>query len=199
MSIGVFLTIGASYVERAKDVGQRYVAAIDRALRSRGLPGYADPPRAPDAYRRGRFGRSSLDHHGAGTFVSLGEMAEEDEASPHLSLLAESPFRLAFVPTDFELPMPVEHSELIAGERPRLWLGSSPRLLEELYRMAPRLGIPLEDGSLSDELARRIDARELLTEGDDGALADDERTGWLLLVEGARLSIEHRVALALAG
>lgn len=201
MSVGLFMTIRASYVEKAREAATRYALAVDAALKSKGLEGYSDPKRAPDVYKDGNFGRSCLDHHSAGALVAIGEMAEEDEdpPSPHLELLAQNPFRVTFVPTDFDAPIALEHTELIAGERPRLWVGSLPRLHAELLRMAPRLGIPLDDGKLDDEVARQIDDGELLSEGDDGALAEDERTAWLLLLEGARLAIEHRVALSLAG
>ncbi len=200
MSVGVFMSLRASYVEKAQAVAARYASAVDAVLRGRGLGGYVDPKTVPDVYRRGRFGRSGIDHHSAGAFVALGEMAEEsEEPSPHLELLATNPFRLAYVPADFDAPLALEHTELIAGERPRLWVGSAPRLAEELSRMAQRLGIPLEGSTLSDEVADKIAAMELLGEGDDGALAEDERTVWLLLFEGARLANHHRVALSLAG
>lgn len=199
MSVGFFMAIRASYVERAKDLGLHYVGAINEALVAQGLSTYADPKTIPNVYRGGFFGRSALDHQSAGALVALGELAEEDEVSPHTELLATNPYRVAFLPIDFPKPLEIQHSELIAGERPRLFVGSAPRLSAELGVLAGRLGIPLVDGALSDAVAKQINAMEGLYAGDTLALAEDERTAWLLLFEGARLAVEHRVALALAG
>ena len=199
MSVGIFMGIGASYVERAKDVGIHYLAAINTALRERGLGAYVDPKSPPNVYRDGLFGRSALDHHSVGAFVALGELAEEEAGFAHLELLATNPYRVAFLPTDFAEPFEIQHSELIAGERPRLWVGSAPRLSAELLAMAGRLDIPVAEGAISDAVAQQINAMEPLFEGDTLALAEDERTAWLALFEGARLAVQRGVALSLAG
>jgi hypothetical protein len=62
-----------------------------------------------------------------------------------------------------------------------------------------RILASLENGVLSDEVAAKINEFELLTEDDDGELAEDERTAWLALYEGTRLAVENKVALSLAG
>jgi hypothetical protein len=70
---------------------------------------------------------------------------------------------------------------------------------EEVLSLAPYLGIVINEGALDDDLSARIDDALPLSDDDDRSLADDERTAWLLLHEGARLSVEHGVALSLAG
>ena len=44
-----------------------------------------------------------------------------------------------------------------------------------------------------------LDAINPLLEGDSTELAEDERTAWLALYEGARCALKHEVALTLAG
>jgi hypothetical protein len=95
-------------------------------------------------------------------------------------------------------PAPTEYYERIGGEDTQIWVGSLPRLLTELKQLAGQLGIPLVNGELADETASAINGFEPLRNG-DSVLIEDERTAWLALYEGARLALEHRVALTLAG
>lgn len=81
----------------------------------------------------------------------------------------------------------------------QIWVGSLAHLLAELRLLAGKLGIPLANGDLRDEIATAINAFEPLHEGDSTELAEDERTAWLALYEGARLALQHNVALTLAG
>ena len=81
----------------------------------------------------------------------------------------------------------------------KIWVGSAPRLVAELVSAASLLGIPLEEDRLPDHVARGINDFAPLYDGDDCSLAEDERTAWLVLYEGARLAALHRVALSLAG
>ncbi len=116
-----------------------------------------------------------------------------------LQLIASNPYRVSFVPMDFDAPLPTDYTEVIDGSQVRIWVGSTPALRRELRAMAPSLSIPLDSDELSAEVAQRINDYEPLSEEDDGSLAEDERPAWLLLYEGARLSVEHGVALSLAG
>jgi hypothetical protein len=199
MSVGCFLGIRASYIDEAQDVASAYVAAINAVLRANGLPEYSDPAHTPDVYDGGLFGRSALDHHSASCLAELAEIALGHQPAPHLGLLALNPYRVAFVPVGFEQPLLTHHAETIAGEQLQLWVGSAPRLVAELATTASLLGIPLDDGRLSDETARKINDFAPLYEGDDRSLSEDERTAWLVLYEGARLAVQHGVALSLAG
>jgi hypothetical protein len=69
----------------------------------------------------------------------------------------------------------------------------------ELSSVSSDLGIPLNNGSLADEVAAAINEFKQFYEGDSAQLAEDERTAWLALYEGTRLALEHNVALSRAG
>lgn len=199
MSVGCFLGIRASYVDEAQGAASAYIAAINVALGTKGLPAYSDPARPPDVYNGGLFGRSALDHHSAGCLAKLAEMTMEYGPAHHLGLLASNPYRLTFVPVDFPHPLLTDYVEDIAGEAVKIWVASTPRLAKDLESAAALLQIPLQDGQLADSVARRINAFAPLHDGDDCSLAENERTSWLLLYEGARLAVQHRIALSLAG
>ena len=65
--------------------------------------------------------------------------------------------------------------------------------------LAGDLGIPVEDGQISDQTAAAINDLRRFREGDSTELIEDWRTAWLALHEGARLAKEAGVALTLAG
>lgn len=199
MSVGFFLGIHASYIDEAQDAAESYLDAINSALNTIGLDNYADPDIPPIVYNDGLFGRSALDHHSARCLIEFAERATADGKSPHLGLLAVNPYRVAFVPECFDSPLPTGCAESIGGDMVQIWVGSAPQLLAELAAAAQFLEIPLEQGDLEDVVARKINDFAGLYEGDDCSLAEDERTAWLVLYEGARLAVRHGVALSLAG
>lgn len=199
MSVGFFMGIHASYTEEAQASATNYIKSINQALKQAKLPQYVEPAESPDVYNDGLFGRSALDHHGAGALMELAEMASERLNAPHLELLTKNPYRVAYLPYDSATPLLTDHTERIFNKVVDLWVGSTPRLLEELIELAPLLGIPLRSGELSDETAEQINDVAPLEEGDDSKNAEDERSAWLLLFEGARLAVQHQVALSLAG
>jgi hypothetical protein len=200
MSIGCFVgPLRSAYAEEAQDRAALFAKAIDATLRKHGLPGYREPTEEPDVYNDGLFGRSALDHHGAETLTALARLANEDGGAPHIGLLATNPYRVAFLPLDFEAPLLTDHTERLFGKHAGLWIGSAPRLLTELTDLAPALGIPLDDRQLTDDIATKINNFAPLYPNDDCALAEDQRTAWLLLYEGARLAVEHQVPMCLAG
>lgn len=110
---------------------------------------------------------------------------EMDMLSSHL--LCHSDCEGFYLPIDFE--------ELIIdrGKRNRIpggLLGSSYRLMEELVEVAPKLGIKLKKGKLSDAEAARVNKE---ARSDKGLWI--EKTVWISLFEAARLSIEHKTAI----
>ena len=116
MSVGCFVgPIRSSYIDEAQDSAASFANRIDLVLRQNGLPGYTEPAVAPDVYNGGLFGRSALDHHSASCLVELAEMAASLGPSPHLGLLAINPYRVAFVPVDFDEPVATGYWERIAG------------------------------------------------------------------------------------
>jgi hypothetical protein len=196
MSVGFFMGIRKSYTAAAQDVASDFLTAINGSLAAHDLPAYADPPQAPDVYVAHLFGRSALDHHGAQSLRKVASMAAPDG---HLALVAANPFRLAFLPMDFEKPLETDHQEKIWNQQVNILAGSAARLLDELRALTPSLGITLNNGDLADDVAHKINECEALHEGDTLELAENERTAWLLLFEGARLALTHKIALSLAG
>lgn len=139
-----------------------------------------------------------MDHHSAECLRSLAKMSERHEERPHLYLLDYNPYRVSFLPIDFNAPLATDYSEKINGTLVQIYIGSAYGLMRNLLNIAPELGIPLDQDELSDETAQRINNSEPLDEEGFFKLKE-ERTAWLLLYEGARLAIVQCVALALAG
>lgn len=198
MSVGFFMGVCSSYINEAQDAAQSLLKGINRGLSKLNLPEYIDPTHPPDVYVKHLFGRSALDHHGASLLIEIGELAEEHNLGPHLVLVAANPYRVVFLPYDFPEPFDTTHQELLASDYYPVWAGSSQRLLGELLKAAPHLGIPLASGELPDAVADKINEFEPLFEGDSDAGAES-RSAWLVLHEGARLAAKHNVALSLAG
>ncbi len=198
MSVGAFIGIRPSFLDQAR--ASAFLGAINRALRAEGLGEYHEPPAVEPLPGGPRLGRSQLDQHGAGVLMALGARAAEEEGQgEHMALLESNPYRTAFLPLAFSSPLETDYAESIAGTSTAIEVGSAPRLRQELIALAPALGIPLEDGSLSDETARRINAGESLSEDDIPSAFDDERAAWLMLYEGAGVALERGLALSLAG
>ena len=198
MSVGFFMGIHASYTEESQASAANLIKAINVALKQAKLPPYVEPAELPDVYNDGHFGRSGLDHHSAGALMNLAEQASQRLNAPHLELLTKNPYRVAYLPIDFGSPLLTDHTERIFNSVADIWVGSAPRLREELIEYALLLGIPLTSGELSDDVATMIDNETPLAPGDGDDLIE-ERTAWLVLYEGARLAVEHGVALSLAG
>lgn len=94
--------------------------------------------------------------------------------------------------------LPVEFDEVIIDDRdqdriPGGLLGSSFRLMDELVRIAPTLGIAIDSGRLSDAEAAKVNSEATKEER-----LWIEKTVWISLFESARLSIEHRTAISFA-
>jgi len=199
MSTGLFMGIRRSFVEEAQDSASTFIDSINRALADRALPPYVDPSEPPHVYTDHLFGRSALDHHSSRVLVDIANLGNSAQERPNLGLIRDNPFRVAFLPIDFSLPLQTDYFEQIGGDRFRIWAGSLPHLHLELSAIARDLGIPLKNGNLTDEVAAAINEFEPLYDGDSADLAEDERTAWLALYEGARLALGHNVALSLAG
>jgi len=193
MSVGVFLGVRASYLDRG--AAEAFLAAIEIALLSNQLPPYEEPTEAQATVRGPRFGRSELDHHGAAVLAALGRRGEDQQ----LKLVADNPFRVAYLPTSFRTPLETSHTELIGGCERRIWVGSARELQRELVALAPALEIEVEGDALSDRMAELINDGKSIDEDDVGQPWDDERSAWLLLFEGARLAVARGLALSLAG
>ena len=199
MSVGLFIGIFPSYVEEAEASAQKLINAINLRLQEFNLFAYSEPSKIPDVYIDYKFGRSDLDHHNAQCFAELAFLAEESNLDlPHLFLVS-NPYRVVFLPQDFQKPFKIDYKEEIFGELEAVWTGSAQRLRQELAQLAPHLGIPIVNNNVSDEVAEKINEFLPLYEEEDRQLAKDKRTAWLALYEGARLAVENKIALSLAG
>ena len=69
-------------------------------------------------------------------------------------------------------------------------LGSSYQLKRELEQVAAPIGINLQDGTLTDEEAERVNQAI----ADEGSFYQ-EQMAWIALWEMCRLSIEHGTAI----
>jgi hypothetical protein len=194
MSIGVFLTIEGSYVPSARGEAMELVRAVNAKLATLALEPIADASVGPSVCE----GRTGLDHIGSATLAGLGELA--GGGSPHLHLLHLNPYRLVYVPRPLDRPAVLDHHENLGGRETAILMGASAGLRDELLGLAPSLGIPLEGGALSDEVAKKIDDLRPLHEGeDDWHLIENTRSAWLLMHEAALLSIRKDVPISLAG
>jgi len=89
--------------------------------------------------------------------------------------------------------LPIQFKKVLFDDEDRIpggMLGSSFELQRELIAVAPALGIRLENGQLSDEVADRLNV-EIEAESPLWI----EKAVWLSLFEAARLSIEHKTAI----
>src|SRR5579883_2608275 len=141
MSVGFFMGIRNSYAQQSQDTAASFLNAIDRSLAKHGFGTYHDP--TPDVYMNRHFGRSALNHHNAKSLAALAELAVAATGVKHLALLASNPYRVAFLPIDFADPLETDHKEIIWKTIVPIWVGSLPRLTDELCVIAPALGITL--------------------------------------------------------
>ncbi|MBU2708707.1 hypothetical protein KCM76_22130 [Zooshikella marina] len=88
--------------------------------------------------------------------------------------------------------LPIKFNDILVGDKvPGGLLGSSYMLFKELIEIAPKLGIELENGELSDQEAQRIN---LINESNSSFYR--EYCVWIALYEAARLSIKHKSAIS---
>jgi hypothetical protein len=117
------------------------------------------------------------------------DVIEEETDMLESHLLCHSDCAGYYLPIDFiDIIVDIKEENRISGGI----LCSSYRLMEELVLIAPKLGIELQAGQLSDEEAKKVSAAQNPNSGDDFW---NEKTAWLCLFEAARLSIEYKTAI----
>lgn len=195
MSMGFFMGIRTSFSEAFTDEFAQLMGAVRSALEKKKIAVYNDPSVVPDVYENGLFGRSALDHHSASVLMSLNEIAQGKNISKHLDLKGD---RLIYLPMKFEEPFRVSYGKGFWPLKKIQDIGSLESLLNELCQLGEALGIPFEEGSLSDDKANLINEFKALHDNDVLDYAEDERTAWLVFYEGARLALKHNVALSVA-
>ncbi len=194
MSTGIFLSIQQSYVPEARQSALALLKAVNSKLGELNEKPIVDPVEGPHLCQ----GRTGLDHIGASSLVKLGKLAGKELG--HIHMLSRNPYRLVYAPRRFDEPHLTAYTEMIAGQSVAILLGSSQLLLENLLAIAPRIGVPLHNGALGDQVARKIDDLEPLQDGeDDWELVENTRVAWLIMHEAAVQSLEKNVPICLAG
>lgn len=200
MSTGFFMGIRQSYIPEAKEDAENYINAINKVLSENQIGEYVENNNIPDVYENGFFGKSGLDHHSSSCLAEFAEYAETKINSEHLKLVKLNPYRVAFIPIDFEFPFATDLKETFwRNNIVNLNVGSSIKLMEELIEISKHLGIEFHYGNLIKEQVDKINELEPFDIAEKENLTEDFRSPWLVLYEGARLSIENKIALSLAG
>ena len=185
-----------------------YLAAVNEVLRENGLPEHHEPVELPELstrvdilgfpysflhHLRRFYARATTDPDWIPAPTPEGEdpsqdsVLEEEMYMMSSHLLCHSDCEGFYLPIDFdEILIDSTNQDRIPGGI----LGSSHRLQEELVEIAPKLGIRLQGGKLTDPEAERINA-EVESETELWI----ENCVWLSLYEAARLSIEHGTAV----
>lgn len=192
---------GAEFVEESLN-------GANEVLKELGLPTHDEPRTSPSETSRAGlegFGYSSI-HHLRRYYAYITKdpkwtptpfpedqdptedpVVEEISEQLQSHLLCHSDCEGLYLPIDFSEVIidPTNEDRVVGG-----LLGSSYRLMDELIRVAPALGIDLVDGQLTDEQAEVIN--EAVEE--EGPL-ERELMVWIALFEAARISIKHKTAI----
>jgi hypothetical protein len=184
------------------------LAKVNEVLAENGLPLHVEPEKLPPMRRRSacNYFPYSYIHHLRRAYAHIinkpnwtatpmpeGEDPTKDpvldkELYVGLShLLCHSDCEGIYLPIEFDEPI-VDDKKL--NRIPGGLMGSSYRLLDELNVIAPKLGIRLEGGHLSDSEADKINH-----ESDSQKGLYIEKIVWISLFEAARLSIEYKTAI----
>ena len=110
---------------------------------------------------------------------------EEESMMMTSHLLCHSDSEGYYIPVDFQ-------DVIFDDTLPGGMLGSSQRLREELIEVAPKLGISINQTSVSDSEVARLNQ---IAVGEDEVLFFRECCVWLALFEACRVSIECRTAI----
>ena len=211
MSLAVEVGLLADLVQNDEEGAEWFRDTLEQVncvLREQGLAEHREPEKLPRPESRcpiGSYPYSFL-HHLRRVYARClvdplwspqpaapGEDPAEDDVVDRESnmftshLLCHSDCEGLYLPIDFQdIIIDDKQQERIPGGL----LGSSYRLHEELVQLAPRLGIGLENGSLSDgevsRLTKEIDGQQHLW---------IEILVWFSLFEAACLSIRHQSAI----
>ena len=152
MATGFFMGIKESYIPEARKNAQNYIDAINKVLVDNQIGEYLEIENAPDVYNDGFFGQSGLDHHSSSCLAEFAKYAETKIEVHHLKLISLNPYRVAFIPINFEYPFTTDFEEIFWGQdEVKLNVGSSYKLRDELIEVAQWLGIKFTNGDLNQE------------------------------------------------
>lgn len=190
------------------------IAEVNEVLAEQGFPQHHEPERLPPMQNRSKlngFSYSYLHHlrriyartidnpDWIPTPTPRDESAAEDDAVEEQTYMINSHLLCHSDCGGFYLPIEFEEVIFDTGDGNRIpgdMLGSSYRLMEELVFIAPKLGIQLDSGNLSDAEVIKIEIAIQKEEEDESqAGLWIEKIVWLSLFEAARLSIEYKTAI----
>lgn len=183
------------------------MATINALLAEKGIQPHTEPESLPELHSRcDVIGYPYTSIHYLRRFYA--RCQSNPGSSPEPVKVDEDPTEDEFYSAEFEkfeshlvchsdcegYYLPIDFTEVLTGEEegdiPGDFVGSSYQLMRELVSIAPKLGIELFGGKMSDEEAARINS-EIQEDGDFHI----EKMVWLDLFENARLSIEHSTAI----
>jgi hypothetical protein len=193
------------------------IAQVNEVLAEEGLPQHQEPEILPVMTNRAKLSAYSYSylHHLRRIYARTidnpnwiptptprDESAADDEVVEDLTYMFDSHLLCHSDSEGFYLP--IEFNEVIVDSNkqdriPGGLLGSSYRLMEELVFIAPKLGIELDNGHLSDAEVVKIEIEIQLEEEDESQEGLwIEKIVWLSLFEAARLSLEYKTAICFA-
>lgn len=191
----------------AADCFKEEFATLNEVLKAENLPVHDEPTELPQIssrsdydgfpysfmhYLRRFYARSINNADWIPIPVKEGEEPAEDEVLDEQAsmceshLLCHSDCEGYYLPLDFDDVLISDDHEIPGG-----LLCSSYQLMKELIAIAPKLGIKIVDGKLSDVEASTINQE--VSEQKGGFWI--EKLVWLSLFEAARLSIEYKSAI----
>jgi hypothetical protein len=190
------------------------IAQVNEVLAEQGFPQHKEPEKLPPMHDRSKlhgFSYSYLHHlrriyartidnpNWIPTPTPKDERAADDDVVDEQMYMFDSHLLCHSDCAGFYLPIEFEEVIFDTGDGDRIpggMLGSSYGLMKELIFIAPKLGIQLDNGHLSDAEAIRIGIAIQEEEEDESQTGLwIEKIVWLSLFEAARLSIQYKTAI----
>ncbi len=179
-------------------------AIINRVLLQAGLPEHSEPEEWPNIQNQCRLGdfrysaihslRRIFAHAVAGIVPTpLLENSSNPAGDPVLLQVASQKHHLLWHSDAEGFYVPVDFQEVLEDDDlPGRFLGSSQRLLDELRRVAPALGIAMKGTILPKSEAERLNQ---IFDQEPSHPFEEEIAVWFYLYENARLSVRHSLII----
>ena len=188
MSLGIHRSIQGSFGEAHQKAASRLLLLLNKELEHRGLPSFHDAPADERGLRRLACGMG-----GARTFQRLGQLATE--ANLPWSLSRHRTERWIALPIDFAEPFSIKYDRFMFFIPVHQEFFSLPAILSEIKALAAPLGIPLSNGTLSEEHAEKLADCQPLSDSERDGYLEAERGLWLDLYQGATWGMEESTPL----
>ena len=188
MSLRICRSIRGSFGDAEQKQADKLLLLLNHELRSRGLPAFIDGAIDEAGLRNLPCGSV-----GASTLHALTQLAAASKLTWGLGNHVTE--RWIALPMCFEQPFSIRHGRLLFCIPIYQKFFSLPTILSEISALADPLGIPLDNGSLSDWHAARIADNETLCDSEPEGFKEDERSLWLELYLAATYCIEDSTPL----